>query len=69
MTCDAADAPAWIPGYHACASGGEHADETDKFIMIGQNQCGVTDSIPSAMALSIANLEKIPNPPWRTWLQ
>jgi hypothetical protein len=69
MSCSDREAPPWVRTWPACTDGQGFPDETNKFVMIGHNQCDVTDPVPSELNLSIANLEKIPNPPWRTWLR
>lgn len=67
MNCADSDTPAWLSSYHACATGGVHPDETDKFIRVGANECGIEDTVPPEVGAAIAALEAIPNPPWRHW--
>ena len=67
MKCNDPEAPTWVRSWPACADGQGFPDETDKFVMIGQNKCGLTDPVPQEIPAGIALLETIPNPPWRSW--
>jgi len=69
MHCADSDVPAWLATYGGCATGATHPDETDKFVRLGANECGVTDAVAPEMQAAIDALEAIPNPPWRTWIQ
>jgi hypothetical protein len=67
MACDAEGAPAWTASWSQCADGKGFPDETDKFVMLGQNKCGAADTVPKEVLDAIKALESVPNPPWRSW--
>jgi cysteine-rich repeat protein len=67
MACNDREAPAWVKSWPECTDGQGFPDETDKFVMVGKNECGVSDQLPNEVRLSIEALEKFPNLPWRSW--
>jgi hypothetical protein len=67
LACNDPVVPGWTASWPKCADGQGFPDETDKFVMIGQNKCGVVDPVPQEIRNAVALLETIPNPPWRSW--
>lgn len=65
--CADATAPSWLASYGACAAGADYPDQTDKFVMLGANECGTTDQVPPEVQAAVDALEAIPDPPWRHW--
>ncbi len=68
MNCDDPLAPAWVASLASCvADPGGPAENSNKIVFHGSNQCGIEDAVPAAVQSGADALRAIFDPPWTHW--